>query len=99
MKLGVAGALLRDNKGTETKIDIAGFFVAIGHHPNTGDFRRPTGTRRRRLYQNRSGGGSRTSVEGVFAAGDVQDPHYRQAITAAGSGCMAALDCGRSPLG
>ena len=91
---GVTGALLRRNDGQETTIEIAGFFLAIGHHPNTelvagqldldaeGYIRVEPGT-------------SRTSVEGVFAAGDVKDPHYRQAITAAGSGCVAALDCER----
>lgn len=91
---GVTGALLRKNDGTEVKIDISGFFLAIGHHPNTELFRD-------QLELDAEGyikvehGTSRTSVEGVFAAGDVQDPHYRQAITAAASGCMAALDCER----
>ena len=91
---GVTGALLRDNKGTETKIDIAGFFVAIGHHPNTEIFADQLELDAEG-YIKTAAGSSRTSVEGVFAAGDVQDPHYRQAITAAGSGCMAALDCER----
>ena len=91
---GVTGALLRDNKGTETKIDIAGFFVAIGHHPNTEIFADQLELDAEG-YIKTVAGSSRTSVEGVFAAGDVQDPHYRQAITAAGSGCMAALDCER----
>lgn len=90
----VTGALLRDNKGTETKIDIAGFFVAIGHHPNTEIFADQLELDAEG-YIKTVAGSSRTSVEGVFAAGDVQDPHYRQAITAAGSGCMAALDCER----
>ena len=89
---GVTGALLRDNKGTETKIDIAGFFVAIGHHPNTEIFADQLELDAEG-YIKTAAGSSRTSVEGVFAAGDVQDPHYRQAITAAG--CMAALDCER----
>ena len=91
---GVTGALLRDNKGTETKIDIAGFFVAIGHHPNTEIFADQLELDAEG-YIKTAAGSSRTSAEGVFAAGDVQDPHYRQAITAAGSGCMAALDCER----
>ena len=91
---GVTGALLRDNKGTETKIDIAGFFVAIGHHPNTEIFADQLELDAEG-YIKTVAGSSRTSVEGVFAAGDAQDPHYRQAITAAGSGCMAALDCER----
>ena len=79
---GVTGALLRDNKGTETKIDIAGFFVAIGHHPNTEIFADQLELDAEG-YIKTVAGSSRTSVEGVFAAGDVQDPHYRQAITAA----------------
>ncbi|WP_064974727.1 thioredoxin-disulfide reductase [Alistipes provencensis] len=91
---GVTGALLRKNDGTEVTIDIAGFFLAIGHHPNTELFRD-------QLKLDAEGyikvepGASKTNVEGVFAAGDVKDPHYRQAITAAGSGCIAALDCER----
>ena len=95
---GVTGALLRRNDGSEFKIDIAGFFLAIGHHPNTELF-----TEQLALdaegYIKVEGATSKTSVEGVFAAGDVKDPHYRQAITAAGSGCVAALDCERFLLG
>ena len=91
---GVTGALVRKTDGTERTIEIAGFFLAIGHHPNTELFAG-------QLELDAEGyirvepGTSRTSVEGVFAAGDVKDPHYRQAITAAGSGCIAALDCER----
>lgn len=91
---GVTGALLRKNDGTETKIDIAGFFLAIGHHPNTELFADQLELDTEG-YIKVEGGSSKTSVEGVFAAGDVKDPHYRQAITAAGSGCVAALDCER----
>ncbi len=91
---GVTGALLRKNDGTEHMIQIAGFFLAIGHHPNTELF-----TGQLELndegYIKVEGNTSKTSVEGVFAAGDVKDPNYRQAITAAGSGCIAALDCER----
>lgn len=91
---GVTGALLRKNDGTEVKIDISGFFLAIGHHPNTEIF-----CDQLKLdaegYVKVEPGTSKTSVEGVFAAGDVRDPHYRQAITAAASGCIAALDCER----
>ncbi len=91
---GVTGALLRKTDGSERKIDIAGFFLAIGHHPNTELFADqleldPEG------YIKVQGASSKTSIEGVFAAGDVKDPHYRQAITAAASGCVAALDCER----
>ena len=91
---GVTGALLQNVDGSERTIDIMGFFLAIGHHPNTEVFAgqialNPEG------YIITEGASSRTSVEGVFAAGDVRDPHYRQAIVAAGSGCVAALDCER----
>ncbi len=91
---GVTGALLVHTSGQEREIAIDGFFLAIGHHPNTEVFKG-------QLELNPEGyivvepGTSKTSVEGVFAAGDVKDPHYRQAITAAGSGCIAALDCER----
>lgn len=91
---GVTGARLRHTSGEETTIDIMGFFLAIGHHPNVEVFKG-------QLELDEQGyikvvpGTSKTSVEGVFAAGDVKDPHYRQAITAAGSGCIAALDCER----
>ncbi|MDE6623613.1 MAG: thioredoxin-disulfide reductase [Alistipes sp.] len=91
---GVTGALLRRNDGSETKIDIAGFFLAIGHHPNTELFADQLELDAEG-YIKVDGSSSRTSIEGVFAAGDVKDPHYRQAITAAGSGCVAALDCER----
>ncbi len=90
----VTGAVLRGPGDTKRTIDISGFFLAIGHHPNTELFRG-------QLELNEEGyvktvpGTSLTSVEGVFAAGDVQNPHYRQAVTAAGSGCIAALDCER----
>lgn len=91
---GVTGALVRHINGAETKIDISGFFLAIGHHPNTEVF---AGQLKLDAegYIKVEAGTSKTSVEGVFAAGDVKDPHYRQAVTAAGSGCIAALDCER----
>ena len=91
---GVTGALLQNVDGSERTIDIMGFFLAIGHHPNVEVLKG-------QLELDEQGyikvvpGTSKTSVEGVFAAGDVKDPHYRQAITAAGSGCIAALDCER----
>ncbi|MCD8034172.1 MAG: thioredoxin-disulfide reductase [Alistipes sp.] len=91
---GVTGALLRKNDGTEMKIDVSGFFLAIGHHPNTEIFRDQLKLDAEG-YVKVEPGTSKTSVEGVFAAGDVRDPHYRQAITAAASGCIAALDCER----
>lgn len=91
---GVTGALLRKNDGSERKIDIAGFFLAIGHHPNTELFADELELDAEG-YIKVQGVSSKTNIEGVFAAGDVKDPHYRQAITAAGSGCVAALDCER----
>ena len=91
---GVTGALLRRNDGTERKIDISGFFLAIGHHPNTELFSEQLALDAEG-YVKVEPGTSKTSVEGVFAAGDVRDPHYRQAITAAASGCIAAIDCER----
>ena len=94
---GVTGALLRRNDGVERTIDIAGFFLAIGHHPNTELFAGQLDLNEEG-YIKVEGNTSKTSVEGVFAAGDVKDPHYRQAITAAGSGCVAALDCERFRL-
>lgn len=91
---GVTGARLVKTDGSERTIDIAGFFLAIGHHPNTEIFAGQLDLDEEG-YIRVEGNTSKTSVEGVFAAGDVKDPHYRQAITAAGSGCIAALDCER----
>ena len=91
---GVTGALLRHSSGEETTIDIMGFFLAIGHHPNTELFKGKLEFDEE-CYIKTIPGTSKTNIEGVFAAGDVKDPHYRQAITAAGSGCIAALDCER----
>lgn len=95
---GVEGAVLVKKKGTReeeiVKIKIDGFFLAIGHTPNSGVFSKylstdPAG------YIKTIAGTSKTKIPGVFVAGDVQDPHYRQAVTAAGSGCMAAIDAER----
>lgn len=90
----VEGVILTNAKGEEVRKDITGFFVAIGHKPNSGIFAKyleldETG------YIQTVPGTSKTNIPGVFACGDVQDKHYRQAITAAGSGCMAALDAER----
>lgn len=90
---GVNGALLVDCDGKERVIDIDGFFLAIGHHPNTELFKGQIDLDVEGYIVTHDG--SKTNIPGVFAAGDVQDPHYRQAITAAGSGCKAALDCER----
>ncbi|MDE5605827.1 MAG: thioredoxin-disulfide reductase [Bacteroidales bacterium] len=92
---GVTGALLKNvQTGEDKKIDITGFFVAIGHTPNTALFKgqlelHPNG------YIKTEPGSTRTSVPGVFAAGDVQDLHFRQGIVAAGTGCMAAMEAER----
>jgi thioredoxin reductase (NADPH) len=95
---GVEGAILVKKKGTpeeeEVKIKIDGFFLAIGHTPNSSifmDFLETDAVG----YIKTIPGTTKTNVPGVFAAGDVQDPHYRQAVTAAGSGCMAAIDAER----
>ena len=89
--LGVTGARLLRKDGTVFDIAIDGFFLAIGHHPNSELFA-PWVQTNEAGYIVTDGKSSRTTVEGVFAAGDVQDPTYRQAVTAAASGCTAARD-------
>ena len=88
---GVTGARLVRKDGKVFDISIDGFFLGIGHHPNADLFKEWIHTDENG-YIITEGKSSRTRVDGVFAAGDVQDPHYRQAITAAASGCRAALD-------
>lgn len=91
----VNGVILINIKtGKEKKMDIQGFFLAIGHHPNSDIFREYLETDEEG-YIKTIPGTSRTGIEGIFACGDVQDPHYRQAVTAAGSGCIAAIDAER----
>lgn len=91
----VTGVRTINNKTNEEKtLDVTGFFVAIGHHPNTEIFKGwidmdETG------YIKTEPGSTRTNIEGVFACGDAQDHVYRQAVTAAGTGCMAAIDAER----
>jgi thioredoxin reductase (NADPH) len=91
----VNGIRIYNNKtGEKSEIAISGFFVAIGHHPNTAIFQDF-------IHMDDAGyiktipGSTKTNVEGVFACGDAQDNIYRQAVTAAGTGCMAALDAER----
>jgi thioredoxin reductase (NADPH) len=90
----VQSIALRDtDTDMESNLEVSGLFVAIGHEPNTSLFKGQL-----ELEENgyiRTFGGTRTNVDGVFACGDVQDHEYRQAITAAGSGCMAAIDVER----
>ena len=88
---GVTGARLERKNGEVFDIKVDGFFLAIGHHPVSELFSKWVQTDANG-YIVTDGVSSRTNVEGVFAAGDVQDPHYRQAINAAASGCRAALD-------
>ena len=88
---GVTGVRLVRKDGTEFEKSIDGFFLAIGHHPNSDLFKEWIDTDENG-YIITEGKSSRTNVPGVFAAGDVQDPTYRQAVNAAASGCRAALD-------
>ena len=91
---GVTGARLVRKDGKVFDINVDGFFLAIGHHPNSDVFKDFIDTDENG-YIITDGKSSRTSVEGVFAAGDVQDPTFRQAITAAAPGCKAALEVER----
>ena len=91
----VEGVILTNLKtGEDIKLTIQGFFLAIGHKPNTDIFKACLDTDEVG-YIKTMPGTTETSIEGVFACGDVQDSHYRQAVTAAGSGCMAAIDAER----
>lgn len=93
---GVTGMRLKDNDGKTNDVDLQGVFIAIGHSPNTGMFEGQLDMEHG--YISTKAGhtnATATSVEGVFAAGDVQDFSYRQAVTSAATGCMAALDAER----
>jgi len=91
----VTGVKLFNNKTSEEKtLDVTGFFVAIGHHPNTEIFKGWIDMDENGYIVTKPGS-SKTNIEGVFACGDAQDHVYRQAVTAAGTGCMAAIDAER----
>jgi thioredoxin reductase (NADPH) len=93
---GVTGALVKNNNtGEEKTIPCTGFFVAIGHQPNTDIFKDYIDLDETGYIKYAQPGTSKTNVPGVFVAGDAADKTYRQAITAAGTGCMAALDAER----
>lgn len=96
--MGVTGLRLKDTQSDATEeFDVMGVFIAIGHQPNTQIFGEQLETKNGYLVvkSGLEGNATQTSIEGVFAAGDVMDHNYRQAITSAGTGCMAALDAER----
>lgn len=94
---GVTGARLVNNDGQHEEIAVDGIFIAIGHQPNTGIFagQLEMDNGYLRVQGGSQGNATQTSIAGIFAAGDVADQIYRQAITSAASGCMAALDAER----
>ena len=94
---GVNGMVIRSNAGELTKVGLSGVFIAIGHTPNTDLFADQVDMENGyiKIHSGTSGNATATNVPGVFAAGDVADHIYRQAITSAGFGCMAALDAER----
>jgi len=97
-EMGVTGIRLKDTKSDNTEeLEVMGTFIAIGHKPNTDIFKEQLAMKDGYLtiQSGTTGNATQTSVEGVFAAGDVADHIYRQAITSAGAGCMAALDAER----
>ncbi len=94
-KMGVTGLRIKNNETGSTKeIDVAGVFIAIGHSPNTGIFEGQLDMDHGyvKVQSGLKGNATQTSIPGVFAAGDVMDQVYKQAITSSGAGCMAALD-------
>jgi thioredoxin reductase (NADPH) len=94
-QMGVTGIRIKDTNSDATEdLDLMGVFIAIGHQPNTGIFEGELDMKDGYItvQSGTQGNATQTSVEGVFAAGDVSDHIYRQAITSAGTGCMAALD-------
>ncbi|OCH12664.1 thioredoxin-disulfide reductase [Aliivibrio fischeri] len=96
--MGVTGVRLKDTKSDATEdLEVMGAFIAIGHQPNTAIFNGQLDMENGyiKVKSGLEGNATQTSVEGIFAAGDVMDHNYRQAITSAGTGCMAALDAER----
>ena len=95
--MGVTGLRLKGNDGSKKEIDVHGVFIAIGHTPNTGVFEGQIEINNGyiKVQAGLEGNATQTSVEGVFAAGDVADHIYRQAITASGQGCAAAIEAER----
>ncbi|MFH4454111.1 thioredoxin-disulfide reductase [Vibrio alginolyticus] len=96
--MGVAGVRIKDvNTGATEDLEVMGAFIAIGHQPNTQIFEGQVDMKDGYIIvkSGLEGNATQTSIEGVFAAGDVMDHNYRQAITSAGTGCMAALDAER----
>ncbi|HBH7914268.1 thioredoxin-disulfide reductase [Vibrio parahaemolyticus] len=96
--MGVTGVRIKDvNTGTTVDLEVMGAFIAIGHQPNTQIFEGQLEMKDGYIVvkSGLEGNATQTSIEGVFAAGDVMDHNYRQAITSAGTGCMAALDAER----
>ncbi|MCC8380891.1 thioredoxin reductase [Xenorhabdus stockiae] len=97
-EMGVTGVRIRDTKSDNTEeLDVAGVFIAIGHSPNTDIFAGQLELENGyiKVQSGLHGNATQTSIPGIFAAGDVMDHVYRQAITSAGTGCMAALDAER----
>ncbi|MDR8523747.1 MULTISPECIES: thioredoxin-disulfide reductase [Shewanella] len=97
-QMGVTGLKMKSTKdGSIKDLEVAGVFVAIGHKPNTAMFEGQLEMNNGyiKVESGLNGNATQTSIKGVFAAGDVMDQHYRQAITSAGTGCMAALDAER----
>ena len=96
--MGVTGVRIKDvNSGATEDLAVMGAFIAIGHQPNTQIFEGQVDMKDGYIIvqSGLEGNATQTSIEGVFAAGDVMDHNYRQAITSAGTGCMAALDAER----
>jgi thioredoxin reductase (NADPH) len=99
-KSGVAGIRMKNNQeGGTLDIEASGLFLAIGHTPNTDFLKGQMALNDKGYIKYTTMNRTFTSVEGVFAAGDVADDYYRQAITSAGTGCMAALDAERYLVG